>query len=437
MQKLGEVTLKELWYSVFALIIPFICIGGVTYFPYHLKLPLVFLISFLSFFLYLADKKKIRFEMISVSWLIVGLFICISSFYSYDKNNTFTYGLVYVAVSLLLLADFPDKVWERVLKVTNIFVIVYAISIIASVFIDDLIVGKLWFITNPFRYQSVVNQMNSELSSGAYSGLSGEKAEAALAMNVGLGILFAKFFSGEKLKKLDYIEFALVAVALILTGKRMLFLIPVAMFVFLMLVSKIKGKFIKLISATVLSATGVLLLSAFIPQMSNLYNRFFQDTTSKYYDPLSKRGDLWEYCFMMMEEKPLFGFGYASYNNYAYNAGYRRDGKRWNYFAHNCYYELLGEVGIIGAIVIIGLMIIALVMTIKYLMKKDLPQLHRILLMFSLYIQGMMFIYCLSANVLYQYSQIFLWFVAVAILLCVHINYKDKKLFTTISEGMN
>ena len=426
MQKLGEVTLKEFWYSIFALIIPFICIGGVTYFPYHLRYPLIMTVPFIAFLISVANTKKIQINFLSLAWMVMGAVICITCLYSYDKEMTLTYGLVYVASSFILFVDYPEDVWRRILKVTNVFVIVIAVSIIASVVIKDLIAGKLSLITNPFQYQSFINQVTKELSEGAYSGLAGEKADAALTMNVGLAMLFAKFFSGVKLTKYDYIEVVLIGVALILTGKRMLFLIPVAMFVFMMMVSKIKGKFVKFISIVVLAITVVLILSAFIPQMSNLYDRFFQDTTSKYYDPLSRRGDLWRYCFMMFEENPLFGIGYASFNDYAFDHGYLRNGEKWEYFGHNCYYELLGEVGIVGTVFIIGLMLFAMIMTVRYLLKKDLPQSQRFLMMFSFYIQGMMLLYCVSANVLYQYNQIFLWFVAISILLCIHRSYKIK-----------
>ena len=434
MQKLGEITLKELWYMLFSVLIPFICVGGVTFFPYHLRFPLVMTVPVIAFLISVANTKKIQINLLSVVWFAIGVIICISCLYSYDKDITLRYGLVYVSSSFILFLDYPEDIWEKVLKAINVFVIVIAVSIVVSVFINDLIAGKLWFITNPMRYQSFVTSTANEIREGSYSGLAGEKANAALTMNVGLGLLFAKFFSGTKLTKFDYAEFILVCAALILTGKRMLFLIPVAMFIIMMMVSQIKGKFVKFISIVVLAIIGVLILSAFIPQMSNLYDRFFQDSNSKYYDPLTRRGDLWNYCFMMFEENPLFGLGYATFNEYAFDHGYLRNGQKWNAFGHNCYYELLGEVGIVGTVILVGFMVFAIVMTVKYLRKKDLTQLHKILLMFSLYIQGMMFIYCLSANVFYQDGQIFLWFVAISILICVHRIYAKKKKVAVISD---
>ena len=432
MQKLGSMTLKDCWYNLFAFLIPFICISGVTFFPYYLRTPLLLTVPFVSLLISVANTKKITLNLLSGFWFIVAGVICVSCFYSYDKDSTLEGGIVFIASSVLLFLDYPEKVWQKVMTVTNVFVVVFALSIVASVVIDDLIAGKLWFIVNPLRNDSTTAQIQREVGLGVYSGLSGEAADASLTMNVGLGILFAKFFSGEKLKKIDYAEFVLVAVALILTGKRMLFLIPIVLFVVMMLISHIKGKFVKFVAVVILAVSAILLLSAFIPQMSVLYEKFFQDTSSKYYDPLSRRGELWRYCFMMFEDSPLFGLGYASYNDYAYNHGYLRNGERWDYYGHNCYYELLGEVGIIGAVAIFGLLIFALVITVKYLRSKDLPQTQRVLLMFSFYIQAMLFIYCASGNVLYYENQIFLWFVAMSILLCVHKSHaKKKSLFNT------
>ena len=241
-------------------------------------------------------------------------------------------------------------------------------------------------------------------------------------MNVGLAVISSKYFSGTKCRAADIAELILVVVALILTGKRMLFVIPVMIFIIMMLMSSIKSKFLKFFVIALLAVCCIIVASAFIPQMQILYDRFIGNASSKYYDPLSGRGDLWQYSFMMFAENPILGIGYGSYNKFAYDNGYLYNGQIWQYYGHNCYYELLGEVGIIGTVLIFGLLIAVLVTTVRLLRNNSITLNQRRLLMFSFYIQLMLLIYCVSSNVLFQTEQIFMWFSAMSIVLTI---YKD------------
>lgn len=422
MHKIGNLTIRQCWYIIVTILIPFICVGGSTYFPYHLRLPLIVAVAAGSFIISVATSRGIKLNLISIMWFAVSLLICVSSLNSYDSENTFQFGLIFLLSTLLLFVDFPEKVWDKVILISNIFVIVIAVSIIASVFVDRLMINQFRFLVNPRNLASIDQQIIAELNLGSYSGFGGEKAEAALIMNVGLAVISSKYFSGTKCRAADIAELILVVVALILTGKRMLFVIPVMIFIIMMLMSSIKSKFLKFFVIALLAVCCIIVASAFIPQMQILYDRFIGNASSKYYDPLSGRGDLWQYSFMMFAENPILGIGYGSYNKFAYDNGYLYDGQIWRYYGHNCYYELLGEVGIIGTVLIFGLLIAVLVTTVRLLRNNSVTLSQRRLLMFSFYIQVMLFIYCVSSNVLFQTEQIFMWFSAMSIVLTI---YKD------------
>ena len=437
MHKIGNFTIRQCWYIIVTLLIPFICVGGSTYFPYHLRLPLIIVVAAGSFIISVATSRGIKLNLISIMWLAVSLLICVSSLNSYDSENTFQFGLIFLLSTLLLFVDFPEKVWEKVILISNIFVIVIAVSIIASVFVDRLMINQFRFIVNPSNFEPIDQQIIAELNLGAYSGFVGEKAEAALIMNVGLAVISSKFFSGTKCKAADIAELILVAVALILTGKRMLFIIPVMIFIIMMLMSSIKSKFLKFFVIALLAVCGVIVASAFIPQMQVLYDRFIGNASSKYYDPLSGRGDLWQYSFMMFAENPILGIGYGSYNKFAYDNGYLYYGQIWRYYGHNCYYELLGEVGIIGAVLIFGLLIAVLVATVRLLRNNSITLSQRRLLMFSFYIQVMLLIYCVSANVLFQTEQIFMWFTAMSMVLTIYKQVNVKTIPNNCGRSFN
>lgn len=430
MYKIENITIRQFWYVLVTLLIPFICVGGTTFFPYHLRFPLIIVVTLISFIISIATKRTVKLNLISILWLAVSLLICVSSLISCDSDNTFDFGLLFLLSTLILFVEFPEKVWDRIIFVTNIFVIVIAVSIIASVFIDRLMINQFWFIVNPIRLPELDMQIIAELNLGSYSGLAGEKAQAALIMNVGLAIVFSKYFSGYKCKSADLLELFLVVSALILTGKRMMFIIPIFVFVVMMLMSNIKNKFVKFIFIVVLALCAIIVASAFIPQMQILYDRFIGNISSKYFDPLSGRGELWQYSFMMFAENPIIGLGYGSFNSYIADKGYTYNGAVWKYYGHNCYYELLGEVGIIGTVAIFALFISVLVITVRLFRNNKASLNQRRLLMFSFYIQVMMFLNCASGNVLYMEEQVFMWFIAMSMSLSVYsqVNSKDNVL---------
>lgn len=52
----------------------------------------------------------------------------------------------------------------------------------------------------------------------------------------------------------------------------------------------------------------------------------------------------------MGEKYPVFGAGFGSYNQFAYDNGLRVGGDRWNFNGHNCYFQIAVELGIVGSI---------------------------------------------------------------------------------------
>lgn len=417
MTKLSEMTLKQCWYLFMCGAVAFICVGGVSFYPYHLRNYVIIGATIGSFLISLVTEKSIHFNALNVAWLAVTGLLLFSSMISYSPTQTLQFGLMYLVCTLVLFIEFPKSFWNRLIIVMDIFAIVIAVSIIASVFIDNLMLRYFGFIMNPKDLLSTINQITSELNYGAYSGFAGEKADAALVMNVGIAASLSTMLSGKKVKPAEIIKLVIYAIALILTGKRMLFIIPILVFVVLMLISNVRQKAVKLIFFAVLGVMGLLVLSMLVPQLQTMYERFVADPDSLYGDRLTGRGELWSYSWMMFERSPLWGMGYGAFNEFAFDNGYLHYGERWNYFGHNCYYEALGEIGIIGAFLLFALFAAALAVTFRILKRQSLETEQRRVMMFSAYIQMMFFIYCTSANVIYEWKQLYLWFVAIAMAL--------------------
>lgn len=397
------------WDSVMAFMLGFVCLGGATYFPENLRWPFMIL----SVAGAAICTGKLYITGYSAMWFGIAAALVFSVPFSYDVKMTAVFAGIYLLSVFLLCIPYTEYFWNRLLTAMRIISLTVAVSVVLSTFIDNFILKYLWVIVNPLQVPSVVTRIQQELSRGNHSGLAGEQAQAALIMNVGIAIKFAILFSGRKMRKKDFLELLLYFIALILTGKRMLFVIPILVGATALLLSNMRHKALKAF-LVILGLTAALGVAYFyIPQMSIMYKRLIGDVGSKYYDPLSGRGELWKYSIQMFLERPLLGYGFGSYNAYAYDFGFLRNGQRWNYFGHNCYLQLLGETGLVGASLFVGLFVYAFAYTVRRF-RESISEQNKYYMMFSFYLQLMLLFYCISGNVLYSKEQVFLWFLAIA-----------------------
>ena len=113
----------------------------------------------------------------------------------------------------------------------------------------------------------------------------------------------------------------------------------------------------------------------------------------------------------MFRDKPLFGYGINSFTSYISNIVAESD----IYNAHNIYFQLLGEIGIIGFGLFLTMFLSIFRNSIKFLKKsvnKDDKYISNVIIVFQL----VFFIYGLSGNTLYYYSQLLFLFVAISML---------------------
>ena len=134
------------------------------------------------------------------------------------------------------------------------------------------------------------------------------------------------------------------------------------------------------------------------------------------------RTKLSSYAFDMFEEKRITGKGLNTYNYYIKNRGYRVKTKWnqtgiWNYNAHNIYYQVLGESGIIGIVLFADFLIYNMYNTIKLIFKIGKKNnKNKRLLLFSLYIQLLIVTYGITGNPLYSPYQFIFYIIAINIL---------------------
>lgn len=416
-----NITLKSLWQLFIVVAIPFITVTGATVIPYTLRLPCIYAVSISFLLIFLLSDIKLKFNAVSVAAFFLLSYIGISIAYSYDSSSTVQLFLLYLCAFSLLFIDLPDNYYDKLLTITYVICSVIAFSILLSAVVENCMMKYFWFIVNPTHTAQVTNAINNELAIGAYSGFAREKAEAAYIMNVGIAILFSRYFSFGKLEKKDIFMLLVFLAALMLTGKRTLLIIAILAFAIFMVISNVKSKVFKTASIILIALCFAFIVIMFIPKVANVFDRFMDQENMTSF---GSRDALWKYITMMIAQFPLFGAGFGSYNQFAYDNGLRVGGSKWMFNGHNCYLQVFGELGIVGSAIFAAFVILAFIFTIKSIKKfKNNPNEAK-LCYYSLYIQILIIIYSATGNPTYSRQIIFIWFFSIGMML--HVNRKNN-----------
>lgn len=392
----------------------------------YMRIPRIILCGILAFLGICMIKKNKTFSLTVVKiWSIWIGFLFITSIFSYMPKNTIGGAVIYLCFFLLTFLNFCEKDMKFLIKMIRGVCILFAITIIVSVVIPNLFTEHLSFLiaTN-------TKVIKSEILEGIYSGLAGEKSNAAFYMNIGIALEVSLYNSAKKLKLKNYIIIALYIIALMLTGKRTLLVVSLMIIGLAIKMFNIKGKVAKVIVYSAIIIPVIFVVLNCIPQTQVVIQRLSENTSD---GTLNGRTKFWDFCIYMFKNKPLIGYGYDTFNqvfgdivHYVYN------GSLWNMYAHNIYYELLGETGIIG----LGLFIIAivtlLIKSIVYFKYKHLTELQRTLMFFSIAIQIIFIIYGYTGNVIYSHYQLGFYFTALIIYKVVVLDlYKGDEIKLT------
>lgn len=362
-------------------------------------------------------KKKINFNGVIALWIFMALDLIASYIYSIDPSNT-KYMLLTIMLSFIILFfEHDDKFVKRLLNIIQNVILIGSISIIISVFIPRLIIDYFsFFVTNS------PERILEEINSNHYSGLFSEKGNAAFLIDIGIGIIISKYFS-KNISKKDYVQLVIFFIALLLTNKRALTALAGINILAMFIISNEKNKALKILKISCISIICLIVLFNVSPIFKNIFDRFINDDDNG-------RNVFKEYCIDMFEENNLIGTGFNTFNTYIYNAGFRvydlasaEDGI-WRYHAHNVYYQILGETGVIGFALFIICLIIPLYKTGIYIYKnKNFPNRDIIYaLYFSFFVQLLFIMYSYTGNTIYYMQQITIYFIA----LCISFNMKKR-----------
>ena len=365
---------------------------------YTKHLSLLVIILCLGMFI-LNRNYILKINKYKLMYSLFVIMIMVSCFWVSNINVIWDYSLYLISGICVIFSDFSKTFYYYFMKNFKTLFWVF----IFSMFLEALLPNVFFLI---FGFASFGDaEMRALTSGGAIAGLAFEKAYAAFICNLGLGVIFAEFVAQRSYKYV--IQSILVMIALMMTGKRTLFIIPiVALLIYVMLFSK-NNKFIKLAGVGLGISAFIIIAYTIIPEASLIIDRIINSGG----DVLSGRENFWNYAMEMFHQNPLVGKGFMSFNDYVFNQGFRYYGERWNYQAHNVYIQLLGETGIIGCGVIITLIVILIIKAIS--LAKTTSNFWDVLLVYWIMLFG---IYSLTGNTLYYPCQLIILVVSILLI---------------------
>lgn len=347
------------------------------------------------------------FGKLYVIWL---LFLIVNSFFSYDKRSSISALIIFTSFFAFMCYDLNLDDLFFISKLIRIISIFFAFSIIINALVPNLFYGPLSGLVA--QSPSVIQ---SEVSSGIYSGIIGEKAQAAFYMNIAI-----VFYIGELIYKhstynlKNIIPLLLYLLALLLTGKRTLLLVAICIiaFSFVYMGLRKKSTIVSLLIIIGIAVPIILLCLQLVPQTQVVFERFEEYTGD---DTYNGRTTFWQFCLYMFSKHPLIGFGFDSFNKALGDlSSFTYNGEKWGMYAHSLYYELLGETGIIGVVIFFSIILYAFIKSWKYYkyfkacneISDNVNAKIQMLLFASMSIQIIFCLYGITGNVLYDHCQL-------------------------------
>ena len=370
----------------------------------------------ISVLLVLSKRDKLILNnVIQMQWIILLLFLTLGLVYTINSYQLLRILLQYLFYTFLILMSFRNTFYTRMLEIFLWICTILGVIIIITLIDKNFIVNNFSFLYTESAIKSIIGRTESN----AYSGLLGEVAYSAFAMNIGISIIVAKYLSQKKISVINWGQLTIFIIGILVSFKRSLLLIPIFAFFILFIISKKDNKIKNGIKILTLLIGIILIVIMIFPETLDTIGRFGANTTNG--DALNGRTDLWEYSWDMFIQNPIIGLGFGSYTTFCNSQGFE-----WNYMAHNIYIQLLGEVGLIGFIIFMAFFINSIIKTLKSIKREcDVQNLQ--LLYFSLFMQIVFLLYGLTGNPLYFPQQMIVYIICISILSNIRNKRSSKK----------
>lgn len=394
---------KYIDYLIFAITAIYTFFGYIKIISQHVNIHFLYMAIMLVLLVLKLSQRdfKIKLSYVDFLWTIYLIFLCINVIIVTDyKINGLQYLLYNLVVFFFYLIIKSSKDFNlKGMKLTYIFSGIHVCFIILQLIFTNFIMKINSLILQTSSYS--INAM--ALNNNYYSGITIQPAAAGFFATIFVAITFIKLITKEDTRKSIYIKLFIGIIALLLTQKRSFLLASLIAIVCIYVFynpNKNKSKILKILKITSIIIILVVITLICIPETRNVINRFFRKE-----NVLSGREILYGDMLEWFSNNKVCGIGIGTAD---FNFGYG---------GHNIYLQTLAETGIIGFILLYLTLIILFFKNIKIateLIPKTENKIHNILL-YSLYMQIILFIYGLSGNPIYDYTFFVIFIIAIVL----------------------
>lgn len=377
---------------LFALII-YTGVGGIFSYTGELILLTLFIIFYWSSRPESGFALRINTTFADIWVIVIFIYLIYNYIHSYNAAESRTFIIRFLAFFVLIRFSFNASFMNWLLK---------------CIFYYGVFLAVVYIICYPIW--------------GENGGILNSYQNTAISLSIALSIFVARFYSEKVLKINEYISALIILMAIMMTGKRTLFALPVVEAALLFFMVSDKKKYGRVFKIILFGLVAVPIALTLVPSTRTLFTRItegMQDET------LSARTYLWDYALMMWRQKPHLGWGFGTMPYHIEHSGVDlvKYGNIQGYAAHNIYLQMLAEIGTVGLALFAILFIYVLLTTVICIYKKrnSLGNNEKFLLYISFAFQIWFLAYGLTGNPLYMPDECWLYFLAIALVNTVRI----------------
>lgn len=404
-----RIKLSDLIIYVIAVLLTFFSTSG-SFYPMLSPSNQLLLVLLLGGILVTRVGKKVLQK--NVETMLVLSMVMIYLLNNSDLKRRSYWGVLFLFPVLLyfvLASSHLNIKWVTcTLRMMSAIYLMYAFYTILMYFDSGLL--RLAIRVLPYVDEMTAARMWKQYNNGWMPGLTTHYSTNGMLLVVGFLIYGAAFIC--KKRKRYFFCFLVMLIALLLTAKRAHIIFgTVCLYIayYVYSADKKRGRLFKLLGIALLSIALFLVVSNYVPALSSFVRRFID--ASEEGDVTMGRAGVWLIVYGIFRNHPITGIGWGQFVNKGY----------WFWDAHNIYFQLLCETGIIGFGIYLLWMILFVIKTWRRLSNirknKELYVNHHeeMALFFSLAMQLFFMMYGATGNPLYEQIQYIPYFIACAI----------------------
>lgn len=382
----------------------------------------IFIFGILTFVVFVS--RQLNFKTIEQKiWFSFLVYVTVSTFV-FRNEDAMTMLFSLWCFSLLLIVDLNTDFYKRLIKVFNIFIFVFVLSMYLNAIIPNLMAGPLNFLL----LDATKGTISKEVAAHVYSGFFAEKLAAAYGSCIGFVFAYSQYIRSFKVKYLILSLFYIAAI--FLSGKRIATVIPIVVMTVSVIIT-LKDRVLFKRARKYLLVVCVLLVIAIavVPQIREIFGRafavIFSDTTEDLTN--NRESLLWPIAQLMFIANPIFGHGLNTYNSFVRDMFSSSDNvlSSWGTNGHNIYLQLTAETGIVGAVLIFSLFLCLLIRSFKLYKRIKEPD-DKQLCLISIGLQCVFLLIGITENSFYVTGELLTYLTAFGIFITLKRKYSVK-----------